>query len=90
LTIKSIDGYQGGEKEYIFVSTVRCNKAKNPGFCNLLNRINVALTRAKKGLIVFGNPDTLTQGKQPNDPTSNIWSKFYPFMLGKNQVLKHE
>lgn len=56
LTIKTIDGYQGGEKDYILISTVRSNSDKNPGFCTELNRINVSLTRAKKGLIVFGDP----------------------------------
>lgn len=49
------------------MSTVRSNPEKNPGFCIELNRVNVALTRAKKGLIVFGNPDTLTQGKPLGD-----------------------
>ena len=56
LTIKTIDGYQGGEKDYILISTVRFNSDKNPGFCTELNRINVSLTIAKKGLIVIGDP----------------------------------
>ncbi len=63
LTIKTIDGYQGGEKDYILISTVRSNEDKNPGFCAELNRVNVSLTRAKKGMIVFGDPETLSQGK---------------------------
>ena len=45
------------------MSTVRSNDEYNPGFCTEANRVNVALTRAKKGLIVFGDPETLAQGQ---------------------------
>lgn len=62
MNIKTIDGYQGGEKDYIIISTVRSNSENNPGFCIEQNRVNVALSRAKKGLIIFGNPATLMEG----------------------------
>lgn len=69
------------------MSTVRSNPENNPGFCIELNRVNVALTRAKRGLIVFGNPGTLTQGKPFGNKDENIWGKFYQHMLKTNQVL---
>lgn len=59
LTIKTCDGYQGGEKDYIIVSTVRCNSQGKIGFCKEENRVNVTITRAKKGLILIGNAYTL-------------------------------
>jgi len=55
-----------------------------------LNRVNVALTRAKRGLIVFGNPETLTQGRPFGDKDLNIWGKYYQYMLKTNQVLSFE
>ncbi|MCC7454461.1 MAG: hypothetical protein IT222_09865, partial [Crocinitomix sp.] len=59
ITIQTIDGFQGQEKEVIILSLVRSNKINVIGFLKDYRRMNVAMTRAKLKLIVIGDSSTL-------------------------------
>merc|ERR1712146_731620 len=59
LEIQSVDSYQSREKELILISAVRSNPNGKVGFLADWRRLNVAITRAKRGIIVFGDPRTL-------------------------------
>jgi predicted DNA helicase len=57
--IKTIDGFQGEERDVIYISLVRSNEKQEIGFLSDLRRMNVALTRAKKKLVVIGDSSTI-------------------------------
>lgn len=59
LEIDSVDGFQGREKEAVVLSLVRSNLEGEIGFLVDIRRTNVALTRARRGLIVIGDSATL-------------------------------
>jgi len=63
LTIDSIDGFQGQERDIILISLVRSNAKGEIGFLADIRRMNVALTRAKRKLVVIG--DSATLGSHP-------------------------
>lgn len=63
ISVKTIDGFQGEERDVIYISLVRSNANSEIGFLSDIRRMNVALTRARKKLVVI--MDTSTIGNHP-------------------------
>ena len=63
LTINTIDGFQGQERDIIYLSLVRSNNKNEIGFLSDYRRMNVAMTRARMLLVVIGDSETI--GKNP-------------------------
>jgi regulator of nonsense transcripts 1 len=67
IEVASVDAFQGREKDYIILSCVRSNDHSSIGFLSDARRMNVALTRARYGLIILGNPKVLSKNR--------LWNK---------------
>lgn len=61
ITVNTVDGFQGQERDVILISLVRANEEGQIGFLNDLRRMNVAITRARMKLIILGDVSTLTR-----------------------------
>ena len=61
LTVNTVDGFQGQERDVILISLVRSNDEGQIGFLRDLRRMNVAITRARMKLIILGDPHTMTR-----------------------------
>ncbi|KAG0565529.1 hypothetical protein KC19_8G197500 [Ceratodon purpureus] len=66
--VKSVDGFQGNERDVIIFSAVRANQSKLIGFLNDSRRLNVAITRGRYCVWIVGNAETLSGGGE-------IWKK---------------
>lgn len=81
--VRTVDGFQGQERDIIIVSTVRANGKKDDrqiGFLDDRNRMNVLLTRAKRALIVIGNRATL-------ESNEHLWKKWIEYMETYNLIV---
>jgi len=63
ITVNTVDGFQGQERDIIYISLVRSNSEGEIGFLADIRRMNVAITRAKKKLVIVG--DSATLGAHP-------------------------
>lgn len=80
IEVASVDAFQGREKDIILLSCVRSNEHQGIGFLNDPRRLNVALTRAKYGLIIVGNPKVLS--RQP------LWHHLLVFYKEKRVLVE--
>ncbi len=72
VTINTIDGFQGQERDVIYISLVRSNDKNEIGFLSDYRRMNVAMTRARKQLIIIGDSATIGQ--------DNFYGKFIEYV----------
>ena len=61
ISVNTVDGFQGQERDVILISLVRSNDEGQIGFLKDLRRMNVAMTRARMKLIILGNKETMTK-----------------------------
>ena len=78
ISVNTVDGFQGQERDVILISLVRSNDQGQIGFLRDLRRMNVAITRARMKLIILGNPHTLC--RHP------FYRKLYEYVEAMNGV----
>jgi superfamily I DNA and/or RNA helicase len=61
ITVNTVDGFQGQERDVVLISLVRSNDDGQIGFLRDLRRMNVAITRARMKLIILGDVPTMTR-----------------------------
>ena len=76
ISVNTVDGFQGQERDVILISLVRSNDEGQIGFLKDLRRMNVAMTRARMKLIILGNKNTMT--KHP------FYKKLWEYVEGLN------
>ena len=71
--VRTVDGYQGREKETIIISLVRSNNNQQLGFLSESRRINVSVTRARRSCIIIGDSNTL----RSDSSLESLWRYCY-------------
>lgn len=82
VTVDTVDGFQGQERDFVILSMVRSNAAQQYGFLSNQKRMNVAMTRCRRGLIIIG--DSSTFGKDA------FFSKLFRFLDKSAYVIDPE
>ncbi|KAA6359538.1 MAG: putative Regulator of nonsense transcripts 1 [Streblomastix strix] len=96
--VASVDSFQGKEKDFIIFSCVRSNKKNEIGFLKDIRRLNVAITRARCGLIILGNAYVLSYNqlwnnflvhlKERNCLVQGTFNNYKPFYIALYEVIK--
>ena len=73
INIASVDSFQGKEKDFIIINTVRSNNKNKIGFLKDVKRLNVSITRARHGLIIIGDAHCLAKSIGEKDNKYSIW-----------------
>ncbi|CAE8621227.1 unnamed protein product [Polarella glacialis] len=79
--VSTIDGFQGAESDLVIFSAVRSNVGGRLGFLSDARRANVALTRARRGLVVFADATTMRQAK------GTVWAEWLAWVEGRGGVM---
>ncbi|SKA45755.1 DNA helicase, putative [Chitinophaga eiseniae] len=85
ISVNTIDSFQGQERDVVYISMTRSNADNNIGFLSDIRRMNVAMTRARKKLVVVGDSATLSQlpfyaGFIAYAETQNAYQSAWEFM----------
>jgi superfamily I DNA and/or RNA helicase len=91
IEVKTVDGFEGREKQVIVFSTVRNNERGEIGFLADRRRLNVGLTRAKRALFLVGSAKTLAAAKRtsenPVKGADDVWTKYVHWLEKQNLIV---
>ena len=80
ISVHTVDGFQGQERDVVMISLVRNNENGKIGFLNDLRRMNVAITRARMKLIIIGDASTMTHNR--------FYKELYEYISCEGMVIK--
>ncbi len=82
----TVDNFQGEESDIVIISLVRSNPEGRIGFLKMFNRVNVLLTRARHGMILFGNAEMLDRATIKRAGQQNPWAVTLRALRNSNRI----